>query len=36
MYLQKVMNKKLSEKKLFFVGILKVTEENGKIRNRIC
>jgi hypothetical protein len=35
MYLQKGMRKKLGEKKLFPVGILKVTDEKSKIRNQI-
>jgi hypothetical protein len=34
MYLQKVISKKNSGKKLFFVGILKVTTEKSRIRIR--
>jgi hypothetical protein len=32
MYLQKVISKKNLEKKIFFVGILKVTDEKSRIR----
>jgi hypothetical protein len=34
MYLQKVISKKL-ERKIIFVAILKVTDENSRIRSRI-
>jgi hypothetical protein len=32
MYLQKVVSRKNCVKKLFFAGILKVRDENGRIR----
>jgi hypothetical protein len=32
MYLQKVISRKLCVKNLFFVGILKVNDENSRIR----
>jgi hypothetical protein len=35
MYLQKAMSKKLKRKKDFLVGVLKVTDENSRIRIRI-
>jgi hypothetical protein len=35
MYLQKGISIKLREKKVFFVGILKVTDEKSRIRIRI-
>jgi hypothetical protein len=35
MYLQKGITRKLREKKLFFVGILNVTDEKSRIRSRI-